>query len=201
VAVSATRNQPPDPARRLALKDLQHCVIRRRPQQAPRRRDQCRAGRYALHRWRVVLQKCDTDRRAPAHRRRPHLHRQKDIGLALAAARGLSHVLPAGRPGDPGSDENWFVTDWMDNARGLSGPSSGNCSNSRRCPSACGHFLPGDASAPGRIRPVESDLLSGVISRVPDPAGSVWRLARRGRRPTSRRRERPDGTAPRPGWD
>jgi D-erythronate 2-dehydrogenase len=46
-----------------------------------------------------------------------HLHRQKDIGLALAAARGLSDVLPAGRPGDPDSDENWFVTDWMDTAR------------------------------------------------------------------------------------
>jgi nucleoside-diphosphate-sugar epimerase len=46
-----------------------------------------------------------------------HLHRQKDIGLALAAARGLSDVLPAGRPGDPGSDEDWFVTDWMDAAR------------------------------------------------------------------------------------
>jgi D-erythronate 2-dehydrogenase len=46
-----------------------------------------------------------------------HLHRQKDIGVALAAARGLSDVLPAGRPGDPDSDENWFVTDWMDTAR------------------------------------------------------------------------------------
>ncbi len=46
-----------------------------------------------------------------------HLHRQKDIGLALAAARGLSDVLPAGRPGDPDSDENWFVTDWMDASR------------------------------------------------------------------------------------
>ena len=46
-----------------------------------------------------------------------HLHRQKDIGQALAAARGLSDVLPAGRPGDPDSDEDWFVTDWMDTAR------------------------------------------------------------------------------------
>jgi len=46
-----------------------------------------------------------------------HLHRQKDIGLALAAARGLSDVLPAGRPGDPDSDDDWFVTDWMDTAR------------------------------------------------------------------------------------
>jgi nucleoside-diphosphate-sugar epimerase len=46
-----------------------------------------------------------------------HFHRQKDIGIALAAARGLSDVLPAGRPGDPDSDEDWFVTDWMDTAR------------------------------------------------------------------------------------
>jgi D-erythronate 2-dehydrogenase len=46
-----------------------------------------------------------------------HLHRQKDIGLALAAARGLSDVLPAGRPGDPDSDDNWFVTDWLDTTR------------------------------------------------------------------------------------
>jgi D-erythronate 2-dehydrogenase len=46
-----------------------------------------------------------------------HLHRQKDIGLALAAARGLPDVLPVGRPGDPDSDENWFVTDWLDTAR------------------------------------------------------------------------------------
>ncbi len=46
-----------------------------------------------------------------------HLHRQKDVGPALAAARGLSNVLPAGRPGDPDSDDNWFVTDWLDTAR------------------------------------------------------------------------------------
>jgi D-erythronate 2-dehydrogenase len=46
-----------------------------------------------------------------------HLHRQKDIGLALAAARGLPDVLPAGRPGNPDSDDDWFVTDWMDTAR------------------------------------------------------------------------------------
>src|SRR5947209_102200 len=46
-----------------------------------------------------------------------HLHRQKDVGVALAAARGLSNVLPAGRPGDPDSDENWIVTDWLDTDR------------------------------------------------------------------------------------
>ena len=46
-----------------------------------------------------------------------HLHRQKDIGPALAAARGLSNVLPAGRPGDPDSEDDWFVTDWLDTTR------------------------------------------------------------------------------------
>ncbi|HEY2449007.1 MAG TPA: NAD(P)-dependent oxidoreductase [Mycobacterium sp.] len=46
-----------------------------------------------------------------------HLHRQKDVGLALAAARGLSGVLPVGRAGDPDSDERWFVTDWLDTGR------------------------------------------------------------------------------------
>jgi len=46
-----------------------------------------------------------------------HLHRQKEVGVALAAARGLSNVLPAGRPGDPDSDEGWFVTDWLDTGR------------------------------------------------------------------------------------
>jgi nucleoside-diphosphate-sugar epimerase len=46
-----------------------------------------------------------------------HLHRQKEVGVAMAAARGLSDVLPAGRPGDPDDDENWFVTDWLDTDR------------------------------------------------------------------------------------
>jgi nucleoside-diphosphate-sugar epimerase len=46
-----------------------------------------------------------------------HLHQQLDVGAALAAAQGLSNVLPAGRVGDPDSDENWFVTDWLDTSR------------------------------------------------------------------------------------
>ena len=46
-----------------------------------------------------------------------HLVEQGEIGKALAAAMGLPDVLPGGRPGDPGSDENWFVTDWMDTRR------------------------------------------------------------------------------------
>ena len=46
-----------------------------------------------------------------------HLLRQGDVGKALAAARGLTDVLPAGRPGDPDSDEDWFITDWMDTTR------------------------------------------------------------------------------------
>lgn len=46
-----------------------------------------------------------------------HRIRQGDVGPALAAARGLRGVLPPGRPGDPGRDDAWFVTDWMDTAR------------------------------------------------------------------------------------
>lgn len=43
-----------------------------------------------------------------------HRLRQGEVGAALAATRGLKDVLPGGRPGDPASDEDWFVTDWMD---------------------------------------------------------------------------------------
>lgn len=43
-----------------------------------------------------------------------HRLRQGEVGAALAATRGLVDVLPGGRPGDPDSDEHWFVTDWMD---------------------------------------------------------------------------------------
>jgi D-erythronate 2-dehydrogenase len=46
-----------------------------------------------------------------------HLLRQADVGKALAATRGLVNVLPEGRPGDPDSDDDWYVTDWMDTAR------------------------------------------------------------------------------------
>ena len=46
-----------------------------------------------------------------------HLLRQAEVGKALAATRGLVDVLPEGRPGDPDSDDDWFVTDWMDTAR------------------------------------------------------------------------------------
>ena len=46
-----------------------------------------------------------------------HLLRQGDVGKALAATRGLTDVLPEGRPGDPDSDEGWFITDWMDTSR------------------------------------------------------------------------------------
>jgi D-erythronate 2-dehydrogenase len=46
-----------------------------------------------------------------------HLLRQEEIGKALAAAMGMPDILPGGRPGDPDSDEDWFVTDWMDTRR------------------------------------------------------------------------------------
>lgn len=46
-----------------------------------------------------------------------HRMRQGDVGAALAAARGMPGALPAGRPGDPDSDDDWFITDWMDTTR------------------------------------------------------------------------------------
>ncbi|MDQ2635997.1 MAG: NAD(P)-dependent oxidoreductase [Actinomycetota bacterium] len=45
-----------------------------------------------------------------------HRLRQGDVGPSLAAALGISG-LPPGRPGNPHSDEDWFVTDWMDTTR------------------------------------------------------------------------------------
>lgn len=42
---------------------------------------------------------------------------QGDVGPALAATRGLGNGLPTGRKGDPHSDHEWFVTDWMDTSR------------------------------------------------------------------------------------
>ncbi len=46
-----------------------------------------------------------------------HKVRQGDVGPALAAARGLPGALPPGRPGKPDSEDDWFVTDWMDPTR------------------------------------------------------------------------------------
>jgi nucleoside-diphosphate-sugar epimerase len=40
-----------------------------------------------------------------------------DIGPALSAALGIPGALPPGRPGNPDSDTDWFVTDWMDTSR------------------------------------------------------------------------------------
>ncbi len=42
---------------------------------------------------------------------------QGALGSAMTAALGLAGVLPPGRPGDPGSDRDWFATDWMDTTR------------------------------------------------------------------------------------
>lgn len=46
-----------------------------------------------------------------------HHLRQGEIGPALVEAVGLPGALPPGRPGNPDSDADWFVTDWMDAAR------------------------------------------------------------------------------------
>jgi nucleoside-diphosphate-sugar epimerase len=46
-----------------------------------------------------------------------HKLRQGEVGAALAAAYGLAGVLPKGRPGNPDSDDDWFIIDWMDTSR------------------------------------------------------------------------------------
>jgi nucleoside-diphosphate-sugar epimerase len=46
-----------------------------------------------------------------------HRLRQGEVGPTLSAALGVPGALPAGRPGDPDSDDDWFVTDWMDTTR------------------------------------------------------------------------------------
>ncbi len=46
-----------------------------------------------------------------------HKLRQSEVGASLAAAYGLAGVLPKGRPGNPDSDDDWFIIDWMDASR------------------------------------------------------------------------------------
>lgn len=41
---------------------------------------------------------------------------QGEVGSSTAAAMGLVGALPPGRVGDPGDDDAWFTTDWMDTA-------------------------------------------------------------------------------------
>lgn len=46
-----------------------------------------------------------------------HRQLQGDIAPAMAAAMGLVNGIPAGLPGNPDSDDDWFNTDWMDTSR------------------------------------------------------------------------------------
>jgi nucleoside-diphosphate-sugar epimerase len=46
-----------------------------------------------------------------------HRQLQGDIAPAMAAAMGLVNGIPAGLPGNPERDEDWFNTDWMDTSR------------------------------------------------------------------------------------
>ncbi|HSV37711.1 MAG TPA: NAD(P)-dependent oxidoreductase [Nocardioidaceae bacterium] len=41
---------------------------------------------------------------------------QEQVGRGITSAMGLRNALSQGRPGDPGDDDAWFVTDWMDTA-------------------------------------------------------------------------------------
>ena len=40
-----------------------------------------------------------------------------EVTSGLVAALGIPGAIPQGRPGDPNSDDDWFVTDWMDTTR------------------------------------------------------------------------------------
>lgn len=40
-----------------------------------------------------------------------------DLTPAVVAALGIPGAIPPGRPGNPDSDTDWFVTDWMDTTR------------------------------------------------------------------------------------
>ena len=40
-----------------------------------------------------------------------------DVAPALASRAGMPGALPKGRPGNPDSDDDWFVTEWMDTTR------------------------------------------------------------------------------------
>ncbi|HEX2285038.1 MAG TPA: NAD(P)-dependent oxidoreductase [Mycobacterium sp.] len=46
-----------------------------------------------------------------------HRLRQGEVGPTLSAAVGVPGALPIGRPGNPESDVDWFLTDWMDTTR------------------------------------------------------------------------------------
>ncbi|MCV7283449.1 NAD(P)-dependent oxidoreductase [Mycolicibacterium flavescens] len=46
-----------------------------------------------------------------------HRHCYGDLAPALVAALGMPGAIPPGRPGNPDSDTDWFVTDWMDTTR------------------------------------------------------------------------------------
>jgi nucleoside-diphosphate-sugar epimerase len=46
-----------------------------------------------------------------------HRRLHGDLARATTAAMGLVGAVPAGRNGNPDSDDDWFSTDWMDTAR------------------------------------------------------------------------------------
>jgi UDP-glucose 4-epimerase len=46
-----------------------------------------------------------------------HRRRFGDLTPAVVSALGMPGAMPPGRPGNPESDDDWFVTDWMDTTR------------------------------------------------------------------------------------
>jgi len=72
-----------------------------------------------------------------------------EVTSGLVAALGLPGAMPPGRPGDPNSDDDWFVTDWMDTTRAqealhFRGPNCGpNCRRSTDCCATRARSSPG----------------------------------------------------------
>ena len=102
-----------------------------------------------------------------------HLLRQGDVGKALAAARGLVDVLPEGRPGDPDSDDDWFVTDWMDTTRAQQALSIPAATPGRTCSTRCVRPSGGAATRCGWSR--RSPASTQASCRLPKCAGALRR--------------------------
>jgi len=46
-----------------------------------------------------------------------HRHSYGELSPTVVSALGMPGAVPPGRPGNPDSDTDWFVTDWMDTTR------------------------------------------------------------------------------------
>jgi nucleoside-diphosphate-sugar epimerase len=91
---------------------------------------------------------------------------QGDIASALAATRGITGGLPIGRKGDPNSDDDWFVTDWMDTTRAQEALQFQHYSFQDMLDEAAGH------AGPSRyVLRVGSPLIRAILKR----RGAYWK--------------------------